>query len=608
MGTFERYLVAARGLVASLVLALLGTVAIGAPIDGTASVSGMVSSPQAFTAAQVYAWNRDKNILYMVYTNKGAYRAVNLFPGGYEIWAEKEGLRSPHRMLRIEAGEAVKIDHLLGVAPDFVLTLKDPRKGGPQFGSRVAPDAKVVKYDQMYPDEPGRKTAETTCMRCHGQSFLPSHKFGRDEWRTLIDVMLNSPPGLQQTSTFTQAVSVAEREVLADYLTKHFGPDSEPRVLDIDARYPLDEELLSKGMFVEYLMPLLPGLDPMQRSPNVPGKNRTHRAYLDGLGNIWASNGLIGVVKLDPRTGEFSNYPFGTDENNPDTDMYGKKKGEPGSIWNYVFPHDITVDAQHKIWWAEFQGQHIGRLDPDTGKIDRWQFDPERKVVDEAGNIGNARAHTPREDSKGNIWFSVIRGNKIGKWDRKTEAIKLWEIPTSHSFPYGVFITPDDRIWFAELMSCKIGVFDPRTEKMKEYTSPSTPCAINRLSADSKGTIWYSVFSGGKLGKLDPRTGKMKEYNVIPFTSLNVSAPYGIIADYDDKIWFGDGGLGGALVRFDPVVEKFDYFPTPRQGDNPGIDVTREGAIVYTTRSNNQATIGVFYPDVSKMTTYGAFR
>ena len=157
-------------------------------------------------------------------------------------------------------------------------------------------------------------------------------------------------------------------------------------------------------------------------------------------------------------------------------------------------------------------------------------------------------------------------------------------------------------------MSCKIGMFDPRKEKMKEYTSPSAPCAINRLSGDSKGTIWYSVFSGGKLGKLDPKTGKLKEYDVIPFTSLNVSAPYGIIADYDDNIWFGDGGLGGALVRFDQANEKFDYFPTPRQGDNPGIDVTREGAIVYTTRSNNQAAIGVFYPDVSKMTSYGAFR
>ena len=84
--------------------------------------------------------------------------------------------------------------------------------------------------------------------------------------------------------------------------------------------------------------------------------------------------------------------------------------------------------------------------------------------------------------------------------------------------------------------------------------------------------------------------------------------PYGIIADHDNRIWFGDGGLGGALARFDPDTEEFTYFPEPRQADNPNLDLTREGAIIFSTRSSNQAGLGIFYPDVSKMTGYGAFR
>ena len=118
----------------------------------------------------------------------------------------------------------------------------------------------------------------------------------------------------------------------------------------------------------------------------------------------------------------------------------------------------------------------------------------------------------------------------------------------------------------------------------------------------------FVVFSGGKLGRLDPTSGAMKEYDIRPFTKLAVSAPYGIVVDPQDRIWFGDGGLGGALVRFDPAAETFKYFPQPRQGDNPGLDITRDGAIVYTTRSSNQATIGLFWPDVSRMKGYGAFR
>ena len=361
-------------------------------------------------------------------------------------------------------------------------------------------------------------------------------------------------------------------------------------------------------MYVEYLLPLLPGLDPFKRSENEPGKHRTHRPYLDDLGNIWASNGLIGVTRLDPRTAQFSHFPFGTDERNRDVDMYGRKKGEPNSIWQYIFPHDITVDADHNVWWAEFQGGHIGRLTPATGKIDRFPMDPEKKVVDEAGVVGNARGHTPRPDSKGNIWFTVIRGNKIGKWDKadpedhalgdpERALLPLW--PDRHARRQAVL---------RRAARCNIGYFDPATEKFTEYKSPSAPCSINRLAADSKGIVWYSVFSDGKLGRLDPKSGEMKEYNVRPFTKLSVSAPYGMIVDAQDKVWFGDGGLGGALVRFDPATEKFTYVPEPRQGDNPGLDLTRDGAIVYTTRSSNQATIGMFWPDVSRMSGYGAFR
>ena len=260
------------------------------------------------------------------------------------------------------------------------------------------------------------------------------------------------------------------------------------------------------------------------------------------------------------------------------------------------------------MFWAEFQGQHLGRLDPETGKIDRYPMDPEGVVVDERGVVGNIRGHSPHMAENGDVWFTAIRGNKLGKWDHETGGITLWEIPTPHSFPYGIEVDQQGIVWFAELFGCAVASFDPETEEFTEYPSLMKPCAINRLAADSKGTIWYSVISSGRLGRLDPATGEQREYDILPFTPVKASMPYGIVADHDDKIWFGDGGLGGALVRFDPDTEAFTYFPEPRQADNPNLDVTREGAIIFSTRSNNQAALGIFYPDVSKMTGYGAYR
>ncbi len=69
------------------------------PLAGSSQLSGTVTAAAPFTAAQVYTRNLAKNMLYTAFTNKGQYRAINLLPGGYEVWAEKGKLRSEHEML-----------------------------------------------------------------------------------------------------------------------------------------------------------------------------------------------------------------------------------------------------------------------------------------------------------------------------------------------------------------------------------------------------------------------------------------------------------------------------------------------------------------------------
>jgi len=595
------------GLLAGLgICGMMTAVHAAQAIPGTASLSGSVTAATPFTAAQVYARNIDKNMLYMVYTHRGRYSAINLMPGGYEVWVEKGELKSEHRMLRIQAGDKLTLDLLLQPGPDFALTSKDRAMGGPQFGLGARDGVELLAYEELYPPGPGLDIATVTCISCHGRSFLPSQHRSKPEWYALIDVMLNPAGAFAQGSTI--AVTAEQRDILADYLASNFGPDSPARGLKIDVEFPLDEEALSKAMFIEYLLPLRPEADIYRRSTARPGRHRTLEPKLDNFGNIWATNGIIGITRLDPRTAQFSHFPFGTDTNNPEVDMYGKPKSDPASIWSNIYAHGMTIDSNNHVFWLEFQGQHVGRLDPETGKMDRFPIDPEGVVVDERGVAGNVRGHSPHLDSEENVWFTVIRGNKIGVWKRSTEKITLWEVPTANSFPYGIDMDKNDEVWFAELLGCKVGRFNTRTEQFTEYPSLASPCALNRLTVDSKGIVWYSVFNKGILGRLDPKTGDQVEYDVLPFTEENASMPYGIIADQNDQIWFGDGGMGGTLIRFNPETKKFTYYPEPRQGDNPNIDVTREGAIIYTSRSSEQAAIGIFYPDVSKMTGYGAYR
>ena len=115
--------------------------------------------------------------------------------------------------------------------------------------------------------------------------------------------------------------------------------------------------------------------------------------------------------------------------------------------------------------------------------------------------------------------------------------------------------------------------------------------------------IWYGGFSNGKLGRIDPATGKIVEYDI----PMAFSEPYDVWPDREDKIWISDGGQGGALIRFDPKTEKFTYYPTPQITDQPKLAITKDGAVWYTPRSSSKAAAGVLYPDVSKITTLGAY-
>src|SRR5262245_20313757 len=74
-------------------------------LSGLASLSGTVESTKPFKAAQVYIRNVDKRILYMVYTNAGAFRAVALLPGNYEINVQAKGLVSDVQKLIVKAGD-----------------------------------------------------------------------------------------------------------------------------------------------------------------------------------------------------------------------------------------------------------------------------------------------------------------------------------------------------------------------------------------------------------------------------------------------------------------------------------------------------------------------
>jgi copper transport protein len=222
-------------------------------------------------------------------------------------------------------------------------------------------------------------------------------------------------------------------------------------------------------------------IDPVAASPNGvlghydPASNTTRRftipeggvpsgIAMDGSGNLWIPVVQANkIVKFDVAGEQFTAYDIPT----------------TGST-----PVGISVDRQGNVWFAEAAGM-IGRIDPATGNITEYEPPSERNALDEPTAVFpdprssiiyisehgghtitafNPMLGTFREypsvnegglpfgmamDSYGNLWYAQHEIDSVAVIDPRTGAGAEAKVPITGSFIQ--WITADDkgRIWFA---------------------------------------------------------------------------------------------------------------------------------------------------------------
>jgi virginiamycin B lyase len=562
-----------------------------APLPGTAALTGTVEATVPFKAAQVYIRNVDRRILYMVYTQAGQFRAINMFPGNYEIRVATKGLESDVRTLVLKAG----------TNPKVALSLR--------AATNAKPGMVEQSYDEIYPPGPGRDVAERTCIVCHTENWLPSRPTDAAGWNARIDRMMGTANFERPAASYAQGLlnyrnsalrfSLKDRADLHAYLVKNFGLGSKPRTVRVEREMPFDEARLGKAMYIEYY--LTP--DPPGQGTNSPEFNKLAAAFVgrrtgqdvrfDQDGNVWLTDRSYPhrLVKLDPRTGQQKDYVL------PDP-----KNGT----------HEVLVDRSGMIWQAEHSGvqpstpKRLLGFNPKTEKFEHViPLDPDNVVRNDIKWTQSIAI-----DSKDNVYVGWIMGGALSKYDRETKKVTVYPVPTPNAIVYGVVADRNDNIWVALWDSGNIAKFDTQTTAWTIFSAPTHPAQIRRLNVDAQNNIWFGLYSAGKrpgvLVKLDQTTGKMTEFT-IPRQNAN---PYDVAPDPEGNIWSPDvGGSVAAIWKFNPRDKSFTLYPKPQAtADTPKIQITKEGAVWYSPRGSQDAPgFGVLYPDMDKMTTLGAY-
>jgi virginiamycin B lyase len=247
---------------------------------------------------------------------------------------------------------------------------------------------------------------------------------------------------------------------------------------------------------------------------------------VDPQGNLWL--GLMfqhGAAKFDRKTEKFEMIRL------PDSMI------KPDSQQAMVGPQNWTVD--NKLWLQDPARRGLYRVDMTSGKTEL--FEP----------FANTRGspYSIFSDKENNIWFLDFGGENIGKIEAKSGKLTLYPTPTKRSRPRRGRIDDEGRIWFAEFAGERIGMFDTRTERFQEWEVPGKFYAPYDAALDKNGNLWTGGMNADRILRLNIETGKFTEYPLPHYT--NVRRVFVDNHTTPPAFWVGNNH-GAALIKMEP--------------------------------------------------------
>ena len=83
-----------------------------------------------------------------------------------------------------------------------------------------------------------------------------------------------------------------------------------------------------------------------------------------------------------------------------------------------------------------------------------------------------SRARRGRVDAEGRLWFAEFGGDRVGMFDPKTEKITEWKKPLEWESPYDVVADRYGIVWEINESSDHLGRPDPKTSTWINYPLP----------------------------------------------------------------------------------------------------------------------------------------
>jgi streptogramin lyase len=109
-------------------------------------------------------------------------------------------------------------------------------------------------------------------------------------------------------------------------------------------------------------------------------------------------------------------------------------------------------------------------------------------------------------DAQDRLWFAEYRGDRIGMFDTRTREFKEWKLNTRWSAPYDVVLDKNESAWTGSMVTDQVTRLNTRTGEMIDYLLPRST-NIRRVFVDNSTTpvsFWVGNNDGASIVKVEP--------------------------------------------------------------------------------------------------------
>jgi len=156
--------------------------------------------------------------------------------------------------------------------------------------------------------------------------------------------------------------------------------------------------------------------------------------------------------------------------------------------------YGVASDSKNNFYGLNLNGTYIIRVDAKTKQVTPYPTP--------TANAGPRRGHMDAQDR---LWFAEFRGNKIGMFDTKTEKFREFAVPTPWTNVYDAIADTAGYAWGGGMNNDRIVRVNTTTGETVEYLLPRATNVrrVNVDNATSRPTFWVGNNLGAAIIKVE---------------------------------------------------------------------------------------------------------